>query len=184
MVLAFMTRHVLEGRVPGFSSFSNADHLSIVRLPAIVSVLVHAGHDVAVDAALQAIPEADVRFCGPDQRLVVSEMRSADSLLEDLAVLGPARASAVDSSDGQVLMRLSGPNARGILAKCVAIDVHRDVFREGLSANVLLAHVSVNLARTALDQFDIVVARSFAAGVFDEILEMGREFDLSAGFSD
>lgn len=180
----FMSRHALEGRVSGFSTFANADHLSILRRPAIISVMAHAGHEATVETALRAMPEASLRFCGPGQWLVVSEERSADALLGDVAALEQERVSAVDSGDGYVLMRLAGPNARRILAKCVAVDVHRDVFFEGQSANALLAHASANLARTGADQFDIVVSRSLALVVFDEVMEMGREFELTAGFSD
>lgn len=89
-----------------------------------------------------------------------------------------------EQSDGRTLLRLSGPNVRAILAKCVPVDLHRDVFAEGQSGTMLCCHVSANVARTGPDTFEIAVMRSFAGTVFDEVLEMGREFNLTAGFAD
>ena len=184
MAPALNHRHALEGRVSGFSSFAGIDHLSIPRRPAIVSVLAHAGHETAAEAALQAIPRASARVVGPGQWLVVSQDLGADELVAEITTrTGPA-ASVIDSSDAQVLLCLDGPNVRRILAKCVAVDVHRDVFPEGRSTNALVARVSANIARTGPDRFEIVVGRSLALGAFEEILEMGREFELSAGFAD
>jgi sarcosine oxidase subunit gamma len=176
-------RHPLDETLSGFDPRPNADHLAVVRHPAIFSVMAHAGHEGAVLAALATIADVSVRTCGPAEWVLVSETATADSVSRDLAALRAGQASFVDQSDGRVLLRLSGPNVRKILAKCVAVDLHADVFAEGQSANMLCCHVGCNLGRTGPDSFEILVPRSYIGTVFSELLEMGREFGLSRGFA-
>ena len=184
MSVAFTNRHVLEDRIAGFRAQPNADHLSIIRHAAIFSVLAHTGHEGWALAALKAMPDVSLRTVGPGEWLAISETRGVDSLARDLAVMDAERLSFFEQSDGRTLMRLSGPNVRRILARCVPVDLHPDVFAEGHSGTMLCCHVSANVARTGADSFEIAVMRSFAGTVFDEIMEMGREFALTAGFAD
>jgi sarcosine oxidase subunit gamma len=184
MSVAFTNRHVLEDQIAGFRSQPSADHLSIIRHAAVFSVLAHAGHEAWALAALKAMPDVSVRTVGPGEWLAVSETLGVDSLARDLAMLNSERLSFFEQGDGRTLLRLSGPNVRRILAKCVAVDLHPDIFIEGNSGTMLCCHVSANLARTGPDSFEIAVMRSFAGTVFDEVMEMGREFALTAGFAD
>ncbi len=184
MSVAFQNRHVLEDHISGFEAAANPNHLAVVRRPAIFSVLGKAGDQDDVLASLKAIKDVSVRNVGPREWLVVSEALGADSLARDLFKLDPARLSFVEQSDGRVLLRISGPSVRRILAKCVAVDLHPQVFAEGQSASMLCCHVGANVARTGLDRFEIIVPRSYAGSVFEEIMEMGREFALTAGFAD
>jgi heterotetrameric sarcosine oxidase gamma subunit len=184
MSVAFANRHVLEDLVAGFRSQPGADHVAISRRVTIFSVLAHSGSEEWTLAALKAMPEVSVRNVGPGEWLVVSETIGADSLERDLSMLDAQRASFFEQSDGRAVLRIAGPNARRILAKCVAVDLHPDVFGQGQSAAMLCCHVSANVARTGPDAFEIVVMRSFAGTLFEELMEMGREFRLTAGFAD
>lgn len=184
MSVAYQNRHVLEDHISGFEAAANPNHLAVVRRPVIFAVLGRAGDENWVLAGLKAIADVSVRNAGPRERLVVSETLGAESVARDLFTLDPARVSFFEQSDGRVLLRISGPNVRRILAKCVAVDLHPQVFGEGQSANMLCCHVSANVARTGPDDFEIIVPRSYAGGVFEEIMEMGREFALTAGFAD
>ncbi|MET0747737.1 MAG: sarcosine oxidase subunit gamma family protein [Rhizobium sp.] len=184
MNVAFTNRHVLEDQVAGFRAQPNADHLSVIRHVAIFSVLARAGHEDWALAALKAMPDVSVRTVGPGEWLAVSETLGVDSLARDFAMLDAERLSIFEQSDGRAVLRLSGPNVRRILAKCVAVDLHPDVFAEGRSGTMLCCHVSANVARTGVDTFEIAVMRSFAGTVFDEVMEMGREFAMTAGFAD
>lgn len=183
MSVTFVSRHPLEDHISGFETKPNPNHLSILRRPAVVSVLAHAGHETAVLAALSGLGDASARFAGPGEWLLVSETAGADSLIRDLAAAGPEKLSAFDQSEGRVVLRISGPSVRRILAKCVAVDLHPDAFVVRQSANVLCCHVSANLACVAPDAFEITVMRSFTGTVFEELMEMGREFALTAGFA-
>jgi sarcosine oxidase gamma subunit len=48
---------------------------------------------------------------------------------------------------------------------------------------VLCNHLSVHLARTAADSFDLVVMRSFAGALVDDLKIMARSHDLSVDFA-
>ncbi len=182
MSLTLFHRHVLEDYLSDFGTKANPNHLAVIRRPAIFSVLAHRGHDASVENELKSVEGIDVRDCAPGEWLVVSTSAGAaaiENLLADIA-----GASIVDQSDGRALLRVHGPNVRKILAKCVAVDLHPDSFPIGTSANMLCCHVAVNLARTGADTFEIAVPRSFCGSVFEEVMEMGREFALTAAFAD
>ncbi|MBT9369449.1 sarcosine oxidase subunit gamma family protein [Rhizobium sp. CSW-27] len=182
MTLSFAHRHVLEDHIVGFETRPNPHHLAVVRRPTILCVLAHAGFEGGVKAALHALEGVCVRICGPAEWLVVSHSVGPEALLRLVREIEGV--SAFDHSDGRVLMRIAGPNVRSILAKCLAVDLHRDSFAPGASANILIAHVAGNLARIGEDAFEIIVPRSYAGTVFEEVKEMGREFALTAGFSE
>jgi heterotetrameric sarcosine oxidase gamma subunit len=181
MSLTLLHRHVLEDHLSGFETNANPNHLSVVRRPTIVSVLAHRGSEAAVRGALSSVAATHIRDCGPGEWLLVSQTAGA-AAVED-AVAGISGASHVDQSDGRVLLEISGPSVRRILAKCVAIDLHPDVFAVDRSTNTLCCHVAVNLARTGDDRFEIVAPRSFCGSLYEELMEMGREFALTAAFS-
>lgn len=184
MSIAYSSKHVLEDHISGFEAQPNPNHLTVVRRPVVFSVLAHAGHGSWALAALNAMSDISVRQVGPEEWLIVSETLAAESLTRDLTMLDSGRVSFVEQSDGRLVLRISGPSVRRILAKCVAVDLHPQVFADGHSANMLCCHVSANLARVGPDSFEIIVPCSFAGGVFDELMEMGREFALTAGFAD
>ncbi len=175
-------RHVLEDLVTGFSTDRNANHLAVVRRPAILSVLAAAGQEASVAEALHAVENAAPRFCGPSEWLLVSRTLSAEHLADALVDIHGAL--VVDQSEGKVLLSISGPAVRTVLAKCVAVDLHPEVFAMGQSANALIYHVPGNIARTGEDEFEIVTPRSFAVSVFEELLEMGREHGLTRNFTE
>lgn len=184
MNVAFTNRHVLDDHIAGFPAVAKADHLAIIRHPSIFSVLAHTGSEDWTLAALKAMPDVSVRSVGPAEWLIVSEIVGVDSLARDLDMLDSTRLSYFEQSDGRTLVRISGPNVRRILAKCVAVDLHPSQFAEGQSAAMLCCHVSSNVARVGPDAFEISVMRSFAGTLFEELMEMGREFSLTAGFAD
>jgi sarcosine oxidase subunit gamma len=183
MTLHFLHRHVLEDHLAGFETRPNPNHVTVYRRPLILSVLAHAGQEAAVLAHLSGIEGMDARVCGPGEWMIVSAAgsRRADEVAEELAAVSGASVS--DQSDGKVLLSIGGPSVRKILAKCLAVDLHPDVFSEGQSANMLCCHVAANLARTGPEMFEIMVPRSLAGSVFEELMEMGREYALTAAFS-
>lgn len=182
MSLTLYHRHVLEDYLPDFDAKANPNHMSVIRRPAIFSVMAHRGSDGFVGTALKAVEGVNLRDCAPGEWLAVSTSAGAAGIENRLGEI--AGASIVDQSDGRVLLQISGPNVRRILAKCVAVDLHPETFAIGASANLLCCHVAANLARSDADMFEIIVPRSFAGSVFEEVMEMGREFALTAAFAD
>jgi sarcosine oxidase subunit gamma len=182
MSLTLFHRHVLEDHLSAFGAKANPNHLTVFRRPAIFSVLAHRGHEAASREAFSSIDGVQVRDCAPGEWLVVSTTSGAAVVENSLAEIGGT--SIVDQSDGRALLQLSGPSVRKILAKCVAVDLHPEVFAIGQSAGMLCCHVAANLARTGADIFEIVVPRSFCGSLFDEMMEMGQEFALTASFAE
>lgn len=181
MALTLLHRHALEDHILGFETSANPNHLSVARRPVIFSVLAHAGQEQAVGSALGAATDVTSRICGPAEWLAVSQTAGSEMVAGLLSQIPGA--SVVDQSDGKVLMAISGPSVRQILAKSVAVDLHPDAFAQGHSANMLFGHVAVNLARSGPDAFEIIAPRSFAGSVYEDLMEMGREFALTASFS-
>lgn len=183
MPVTYAARHVLEDHISGFEATPNPHHLSILRSPLVFSVLAHAGHEADIDEALTNFEDVHVRLCGPGEWLLVSETVAAETIERQLLDLGPPRVSFADQSDGRVVLSIQGPRVRSILAKCTAIDLYPEIFEIGQSGNCQICHVAANLARTGEDMFEIIVPRSFAGYLFDEVCEMGKEFALTAGFA-
>ncbi|WP_037076793.1 sarcosine oxidase subunit gamma [Neorhizobium vignae] len=182
MSINLLHRHVLEDHISGFETDPNPNHLSVIRRPVIFSVLAHAGQETAVAEALWNAEDVAPRFCGPSEWLAVSRTVGAETVAGMLSAI--AGASVVDQSDGRALMEISGPSVRKILGRCVAVDLHPEVFEQGHSAAMLCCHATANVARTGADTFEIIVPRSFAGSVFEELMEMGREHGLTRGFAD
>jgi heterotetrameric sarcosine oxidase gamma subunit len=183
MTKTYTSRHPLEGRIPLDPGIRAVDHLEVPRRQAIVTVMAADGEETAVAAALTTMSEASLRSVGPGEWLVVSQSETPDGLLRSLSLVLADTAYALDQSDGRIVLRLSGPNVRRILAKGVAIDLHPSVFAIGAASNLLCGHVSVNLARTGENEFELIVTRSLAESLFDDLRLMGREFGLSVDFS-
>ncbi|MCL6707286.1 hypothetical protein M8R20_09770 [Pseudomonas sp. R2.Fl] len=181
--MAFAHHHVLEDFITGFDGTPNPHHLSVPKRPAIFSVLARPGREGQAKAALEGLKDVSLRAAGPGEWLVVSEEAVAASLARDLAAIGEDVLYAADQSDGRVAIRLTGPNVRKILAKCLAVDLHPDAFPLGASTPTQCCHTAANLARTGEDTFDLVLMRSYAGHVFEEIVEMGREYAMTAGFA-
>lgn len=179
--MTFQSRHPLEGKAG--SAIRAVDHLEIPRFVAIATVLSRQSDAATVVAGFAAAGDLTMRNVAPGEWLVLSHVERAANLERRLAALLTDIAEVVDQSEGRVLLRLSGPNARRILAKGVAIDLDPSVFTIGQSTNLRCGHIAVNFARSGENEFELIVFRSFAESLFEDLLAMGREFDLSYGFS-
>ncbi|WP_457585418.1 sarcosine oxidase subunit gamma [Ensifer canadensis] len=184
MVRDYNNRHALDQKLRGTPKPAHVDHLEVGHWQAIATVLAHAGLDAAVQRALSSTPDLSLRYCGPGEWLVVSGVDTPVGLMRRLDMLCGTQAHVIDQSDGRVLLRLSGPSARQILAKGIGVDLHPAAFALGGSTNVLCGHIAINLSRTGEDIFELIVSRSFAESLFEDLMTMGRPFDLSAAFSE
>ena len=107
----------------------------------------------------------DVMFIGtgPGQWLAVSQALANEDLAADLAAKLKGLASVADQSSGRGTLRLSGPRARDVLAKGLAIDLDPRVFPAGSATTSTLAHMGVLVWREGDEEsFDIVLFRSVA----------------------
>ena len=68
------------------------------------------------------------------------------------ARIGPFAAVA-DQSDARLVLRLSGPRVRDVLAKGVPVDLHPQAFKPGDVANTLVGYIGVQI--DMLDERDL-----------------------------
>jgi sarcosine oxidase subunit gamma len=67
-----------------------------------------------------------------------------------------------DQSGAYGVFRISGPGARDLLQRGVAIDLHPDAFAPGSAAATVIAHIGVILWRPGQDEtFEVAVFRSY-----------------------
>ncbi|MBB2960410.1 sarcosine oxidase subunit gamma [Methylobacterium sp. R2-1] len=105
--------------------------------------------------------------------------------LRDLPEVLRGVAAVTDQSDSRALVRISGPQARALLAKGVAVDLHPRAFGPGRAAVTSIAHIGVQLwQRDAGPTYEIAVARSFAGSFWQWLehaaAEFGYEVEASA----
>ena len=181
MAYDYQTVHALEGTI-GAVSERRANHLSVHRASAIASVLAAPGRAAEAAGILVASGEFEARFVAPGEWLVLSDVHAPETLGAELSVRLGDFAFVVDQSHGRVALTLAGPDAARILANGIGADLHIDAFPVGRAANVLCSHLSVNLARTGGDRFGIVVTRSFAGALVDDLKVMARSHELSVDF--
>jgi sarcosine oxidase subunit gamma len=121
-----------------------------------------------------------VRRAGPGQWLIVGDVPLAadgvSTLERDLA----GTAALVDQSHGRVRIAVSGASVEAMLAKGTGVDPALRQFPVGRSVNTLIGHISVHLNRMSETAFEIIVMRSFAQSLWDELIDMGRAFGITA----
>ena len=139
----------------------------------VVALIARAGQGAATAAALQGY---EAQWAGPDQYFVVAEGRGEGALYRELKAKLSGLASVTDQSHGRVIIRVSGPRARAVLAKGTPVDLHPDEFAVGKSALTQMAHVGVHLTRVAADVYDLSVFRGFSESFWEWITEQAEEF--------
>ncbi|MDO9416688.1 sarcosine oxidase subunit gamma family protein [Pararhizobium sp.] len=117
-----------------------------------------------------------VRFAGLGQWFIVGDapLSAADVAAHASALAG--KASIFDQSHGRTRIGISGGDVETVLAKGTAVDLDLSQFPVGRSAITLVGHMSVHLTRTAGDAFELMVLRSFAESLWDDLLRMSAEF--------
>ena len=145
-----------------------------VRHPlSIISVIARAGQGAATAAALKGYT---AQWAGPDQYFVLAENLGEGALYRDLKAKLAGVASVTDQSHGRVVIRMSGPRARALLAKGTPVDLHPDQFPVGKSALTQMAHVGVHLTRAGDDAYDLSVFRGFSESFWEWMTEQAEEF--------
>lgn len=182
MAYEYQAVHALDGTI-GAISERRANHLAVHRATAIAVVLAASGKTAEAAGILVANGEFEARFCGPGEWLVLSEAHAPETLAAELSLRLGDFAYVADQSHGRVVLTLSGSDAARILANGIAVDLHPDAFPVGRAANVRCNHLSLNLARTGEARFDLVVARSFAEALVEELKGMARSHHLSVDFA-
>lgn len=147
-------------------------HPTVVVALSAPSSTVKAGRllaSIARDAGMRLHP------AGPTRWLLAGE-KNADKVIAEIERSCLGFVSALDQSSGRVLIRLGGSPVAEALAKGTALDLHDAAFPVGASAPVLMGHINVQLARPERDVYEIIVMRSFAESLYEELARMSAEF--------
>lgn len=114
---------------------------------------------------------------GPDQWIASAEESDAAGFAAKVrARLGPFAAVA-DQSDARLVLRLSGPRVRDVLAKGLAVDLHPKAFKPGDVATTLIAHIGVQV--DVLDDrptYQLIAPRSMAGSFWSWLSASAAEF--------
>lgn len=115
-------------------------------------------------------------WCGAEQYYAIAEGKAEGELYRDLKARLEGLASCSDQSHGRVILRVSGPKARTLLAKGTPIDLHPAAFGPGKSAVTQMAHVGVHLIQTGKDEFELSVFRGFSVSFWEWLTEQAEEY--------
>ncbi len=163
-------RNVAKPRRFGAIAGAHGLTLTIVHPVMLVAVIARKGKSKPVAAALKTLQSGTVMWAGPDQYFVEGVRHT--ELKKQLGT----DASVIDQSHGRVIIRVSGPKARAVLAKGTPVDLHTDHFPVGKSAMTQMAHVGVHLTRTGADEFTLSVFRGFSESFWEWLTDSALEF--------
>jgi sarcosine oxidase subunit gamma len=161
------------------------------RTLALASVTVRRGQAAALAAAVNehyriALPDGPRRATndaiafagvGPGQWIASAGTSGVAEFVTRLKSDLGAVAAVVDQSDSRLVLHLSGPRVRDVLAKGVSVDLHRSAFKPGDVATTPVAHIGVQL--DLLDDaptFQVTAPRSTAGSFWSWLTASAAEF--------
>ena len=114
---------------------------------------------------------------GPDQWIASAEGSDVTGFAAKVrARLGPF-AAVSDQSDARLVLCLSGPRVRDVLAKGVPIDLHPKAFKPGDVATTLAAYIGVQI--DMLDDapaYQLTASRSMAGSLWSWLTASAAEY--------
>lgn len=119
---------------------------------------------------------SSVRKAGFQQWYVAGDAPVASKTVAELAALSRPNIFVSDQSHGRVRIGLSGSGARDLLARGTAVDLDAGAFGQGEAAMTLFGHISVHIARTGTDSFELTVQRGFAESLWDELEHLASAY--------
>ncbi len=137
----------------------------------ILTVIARTGADVSA-ASLAALSEGTpyaVRALGPSQWLIVGDAVLSSASVRAKAEQWADRASLFDGSHARVRITLAGGGAAALIATGAGLDLRDHAFPIGASAPTLFRHIAVHLTRTGATRYELIVARSFAQSLWDDL---------------
>ena len=117
-------------------------------------------------------------WLAPTRWLVVSTGVGPANLVSGLsAALASLSGAVTDVSSGRTVIRVTGRNARHLMAKGCPLDLHRSRFKPGDCAQSVLGAVNVLLHCTGNGSaIDLYCARGFALSMWEWLTDAAGEF--------
>jgi sarcosine oxidase, subunit gamma len=174
-----------------FASLRSGEHIGLREVPFLTQLTLRAapGSGAAdrvarvIGAALPIHPNTTVTaagltvlWLGPDEWLVLAEPGTAAGLMARIhTALDGEHGAVVDTSAQRTAVRITGCRARDVLAHGCAIDLSEEVFRQGQSAQTLLAKAQIVLVPEQ-DGYLVLVRASFAGYLASWLLDAATEY--------
>ncbi|WP_457648238.1 sarcosine oxidase subunit gamma [Profundibacter sp.] len=127
-----------------------------------LSAAMKSAHGMAFPAAGRATGKEGARLVwfGLDQAMLIGP--APDARLSEFAAV-------VEQSDGWAVLRLQGVPAEDVLARLVPVDLRAARFKRGQTVRTQLQHLQVSITRVGGEVFQIMVMRSMAKTLVDEL---------------
>jgi len=127
-----------------------------------LSAAMKSAHGMAFPAAGRATGKEGARLVwfGLDQAMLIGP--APDARLSEFAAV-------VEQSDGWAVLRLEGAPAEDVLARLVPVDMRAAHFKRGQTVRTQLQHLQVSITRVGGEVFQIMVMRSMAKTLVDEL---------------
>lgn len=166
------------------------DGLGIARIAARpgqaarLGQLFHGSFGVEPPNGSRRAGHGDVAIAGiGPQTWLATRDHAANSFAQSLRPLLGDCASVSDQSDAYVILRVTGPKVRNMLAKLIPIDIHTRSFQVGDVAQTICGYVNVSVWRledTRRDPvFEIWGARSLAVSLHHAVCHAAAEFGFA-----
>lgn len=165
----YFKEYALLGHLTVRLNAANADQLAAVE-----SVL-----GVALPTQpLTSVVNGDVvaRWISPDEWLVTVPGLKAFAVEEALHAKLTGHYQVVNVSGGQTLVTLSGEHARDVLKKSTPTDVYPSEFPVGKVVTSVFAKSSAVIRRSAENEYELVIRRSFADYLWLWLQDASREY--------
>ncbi len=124
--------------------------------------------------------DASAYWLGPDEWLLIVPSGAEADVEGRLRDVLDDRLSVTDVSGGQILMNLSGPQARTVLQKSSPCDFHARHFPPGRCVQTVFAKTHALIAVNADSTFDLVIRRSYSQYVSRWIADAANEYGYVA----
>ena len=181
---ALTDRLAAAGDVPARIRLSEVPFLTQLTLRVMPGTPAAAAAARALGAPLPLAPNTtsagesvEVLWMGPDEWLVVAPPGAARHLEVLERALGGEHGTVVDVSAQRTAIDLAGADARDVLLKGCALDLHPRAFGVGRCAQTLLARAQVILhARTEEPAYRVFVRASFAGYLAEWLLDAACEY--------
>lgn len=136
------------------------------------------------DIALPTAPNATVRgavrtalWLGPTSWLLVaSEASARTDFAAKRDALNAAAGALFDVTASCVAWTIGGLHAASVLATGCPLDFHPRAFAEGACAQSMLGHVNALFYKQAPTSFTLLVARSYARGVWRTLCQSAAQY--------
>jgi sarcosine oxidase subunit gamma len=142
----------------------------------------HLGLDVPGEPDATAVDGATtVLWGGPKRWLVLRPDTFGLEMSREIAeALGDLPAAVVEVGSGRTVLRISGPQARYVLAKGCTVDLRPAALAPGTVRLTTIGHfaAALHLVDDA-PTFDLIVARGFAQAFWEWLCEASREVGYS-----